>query len=255
MSYKDAACSTKLGIIPPDYPATIWPTDKLRAIQHAILDSIRKKQTGGAKPIFNSCTFRAGYIVVSCGNDETTDWLKAAMPKLEPWKDAQIKIVLEKDIPRPLIFTCHFPELDSTSTEDILNLLDGQNSGLNVQEWRVLRRVQKGKVTELTIAIDPISAIVIKKHHYWLNYGFSTVQLRTKAKTPEKDAEPEVPKPPALQRTEEQPCTSASAIAATAVSVTQTDEQPCCSKDAPHATKPAPMSSAQRVEEGIRMRK
>ncbi|XP_053945535.1 uncharacterized protein LOC128855012 [Anastrepha ludens] len=248
MSYKDAACSTKLGIIPPDYPTTVWSTERLTAIQHAILEAIRKKQTGAAKPKFNSCTFRPGYIVISCGCDDTANWLKEVVPKLKPWKDAQLKIVQEADIPRPQIFVGHFPELDSPSTEDIISLLDGQNEGLNTNDWRVLNRVRKGTVVEITIAIDPISAEVIKTSNNWLNYGFGKTQLRPKSKgpiDPPKVTEQD-PDPSAKQSSEE-----AGTLTPTA-SIAQDDKASCPR----HEPKKPTTSGTWRhnVAEGIRMR-
>ncbi|XP_053961872.1 uncharacterized protein LOC128865629 [Anastrepha ludens] len=248
MSYKDAACSTKLGIIPPNYPTTIWSTEKLTAIQHAILEAIRKKQTGPAKPKFNSCSFRPGYIVISCVCDDTANWLKEAVPKLKPWKYAQLKIVQEADIPRSQIFVGHFPELDSTSTEDIISLLDGQNEGLNTNDWRVLNRVRKGTVVEITVAIDPISTEVIKTLNNCLNYGFGKTQLRPKSKGPidppkvtEKDSEPSV-----KQISEE-----AGALTPTA-SIALDDKASCFRHE---AEKPTTTGTWRyNVAEGIRMR-
>ncbi|XP_036343240.1 uncharacterized protein LOC118752423 [Rhagoletis pomonella] len=142
-SFRDALCEVKLGIVPENYPATVWSTDELRAIQNAILRAIRGNKDSAIKPIFDGCTFRPGWLSIICRDAVTAEWIRATVPKIAPWKGAKMKVVADRETPRPIILVGFFPELDSSRNEDALLLLQGQNEGLKIMDWRVLNRLHK----------------------------------------------------------------------------------------------------------------
>lgn len=183
----------RMGIIPPDYPQTTWSAEQLAQIQNAILDRVRQLKKGSEKPSFNGCTFRPGWLSIACADLATAKWLEANLPAIQPWKDAKLKIVEDKEVSRPQIYIGYFSETPSTSNESILSLVEGQNLGLQVGDWRVLQRVQKGSKIELTIAMDPISAKSLDEREHRINYGFGKAKIHPKAKTaakPQRTAAP-----------------------------------------------------------------
>ncbi|KAL7735694.1 hypothetical protein ACLKA6_002571 [Drosophila palustris] len=88
-SYSAVTSAEKFAVIPSGYPKALLSTKELSAVQEAILDVIRTQRQGAVKPFFTGCTFRPGWLLISCANRETADWLKAAMPKLKLWPGAK----------------------------------------------------------------------------------------------------------------------------------------------------------------------
>ncbi|KAL7725781.1 hypothetical protein ACLKA6_017611 [Drosophila palustris] len=83
-------------------------------------------------------------------------------------------------MPRPQIYVGYFPKTEKCSNEDILQLLEGQNSALRIGDWRTLNRVERGKHVELTLSVDPVSDDLLKSQGYTLCYGFGLVNVRPK---------------------------------------------------------------------------
>ncbi|KAM8701915.1 hypothetical protein ACLKA7_005225 [Drosophila subpalustris] len=75
-------------------------------------------------------------------------------------------------MPRPQIYVGYFPKTEKCSNEDILQLLEGQNSALRIGDWRTLNRVERGKHVELTLSVDPVFDDL-------LCYGFGLVNGTT----------------------------------------------------------------------------
>ncbi|KAL7735695.1 hypothetical protein ACLKA6_002572 [Drosophila palustris] len=167
---------------PSGYPKALLSTKELSAVQEAILDVIRTQRQGAVKPFFTGCTFRPGWLLISCANRETADWLKAAMPKLKLWPGAKVELVADADMPKPQVYIGHFPKTEKYSNEDILQLLEGQNSALRTGDWRILNRVERGKQIELTFAVDPNSDEKLKSVGHRLCYGFGQVIVRQRGK-------------------------------------------------------------------------
>ncbi|KAM8702160.1 hypothetical protein ACLKA7_000899 [Drosophila subpalustris] len=136
----------KVCVIPSGYPKVLLSTKELSAVQEAILDVIRTQRQGAVKPSFTGCTFRPGWLLISCANRETADWLKAAMPKLKLWPGAKVELVADADMPKPQVYIGHFPKTEKYSNEDILQLLEGQNSAPWLGDWRILNRVDRGNI-------------------------------------------------------------------------------------------------------------
>ncbi|KAL7724221.1 hypothetical protein ACLKA6_020027 [Drosophila palustris] len=63
-------------------------------------------------------------------------------------------------MPKPQVYIGYFPKTEKYSNEDILQLLEGQNRALRIEDWRILNRVDRGK----------------------LCYGFGQVHMKQKSK-------------------------------------------------------------------------
>ncbi|KAL7743859.1 hypothetical protein ACLKA6_000263 [Drosophila palustris] len=44
------------------------------------------------------------WLLISCANKETAEWLKAAVPKLKLWTGAKVELVAEADMPKPQVY-------------------------------------------------------------------------------------------------------------------------------------------------------
>ncbi|KAL7726498.1 hypothetical protein ACLKA6_001120 [Drosophila palustris] len=96
-------------------------------------------------------------------------------------------------MPRSQIYVGYFPKTEKCSNEDILQLLEGQNSALRIGDWRTLNRVERGKHVELTLSVDPVSDDLLKSQGYTLCYGFGLVNVRPKNRHSVGEASQELP--------------------------------------------------------------
>ncbi|KAM8714838.1 hypothetical protein ACLKA7_001241 [Drosophila subpalustris] len=155
-SYSEVTSAERFAVIPMGYPKALFSTKELSKVQEAILDVIRTQRQGAIKPYFTGC-FRPGWLLISCANKETADWLKATVPELKLWTGAKVELVAEANMPKPQVYIGYFPKTEKYFNEDILQLLEGQNRALCIGDWRILNRVDRGKQIELTFSVDPLS--------------------------------------------------------------------------------------------------
>ncbi|KAM8702584.1 hypothetical protein ACLKA7_001920 [Drosophila subpalustris] len=181
-SYSEVTSAKRFAVIPMGYPKALFSTKELSRVQEAILDVIRTQRQGAIKPYFTGCTFRPGWLLISCANKETADWLKATVPELKPWTGAKMELVAEANMPKPQVYIGYFPKTEKYSNEDILQLLEGQNRALRIGDWRILNRVDRGKQIELTFSVDPLSDEQLQSVGYRLCYGFGQVHIRQRSK-------------------------------------------------------------------------
>lgn len=182
-SYRQALEGIKVGILHANFPEVLLDNEQLGKIQGAILKLIlAKKKDDQCRPGFQGTQWKPGYLIVSCNNERTAEWLIASENTLIPWEGATLKVVKEADIPRNKIVTAYIPNSAEDSNETILDLIESQNLGLKATGWKVLRRTEEGKVSLLTMAIDNASASQIEKDGPTVYYKFSTVQLRLRGK-------------------------------------------------------------------------
>lgn len=168
----------RLAVIPSDYPNTIWTDEKLKLIQTAVLDKIIECKKGNLKPQFAGCSYKPGWLLFKCKGHNSELWVREHVPTLKPWQDAKLKVVSEEEIPKSEIFVGYFPEKPETLTSRILSLIEGQNEDLSVEFWKVLNRISKNKIEEITFAIDPSSICKLKELGYHISYGYGTVHIR-----------------------------------------------------------------------------
>ena len=179
-SYRQVLTGMKLGIIPESFPGTLLTVDQMKATQEAIMDRIVEQKDGATKPKFLGSTFKPGWLVLNCADEATTIWLKGIVHKIKPWEGANLKAVEDADIPRAQILVGYFPGCNETPSDRILSLIQGQNEGVRVEEWKVLGRVNQNNTATLTLSTDHNSAEVLKRNQYMVNFRFGQVQLRVK---------------------------------------------------------------------------
>ncbi|XP_030377449.1 uncharacterized protein LOC115626271 [Scaptodrosophila lebanonensis] len=171
----------KLAVIPAQYPDELWTVNQLTTIQGAILSAIRNQRDGALKPTFARCNLSTGWLQLWCENDGTADWLMETMPRLKLWPGAEARVVPVADMKRSVIYVGYFPYSADSTTDEILQLVEGQNVGLRVGAWRVIHRITKGTAEEIALSVDPASADKLNALGNKLNYAFGRVKMRPKS--------------------------------------------------------------------------
>ncbi|XP_071053658.1 uncharacterized protein [Onthophagus taurus] len=194
-SFKQVLEGKKMGIADSLFPEVNLTTAQMQAIQEVIISRIvdlSEGHEGDIKPKFLGTTFKAGWLVVNCENQETADWIKSVTPTLQPWEGASLMAIDEKELPRATIMNAYFPNSADEKSDRILKIVKGQNEGLNTNEWRVLKRTTEGSSAFLTLSVDHPSVENLKRTNYKVSYKFGQITLRQKSgkPTPQKE-EPE----------------------------------------------------------------
>ncbi|KAJ8914925.1 hypothetical protein NQ315_016079 [Exocentrus adspersus] len=93
----------------------------------------------GPQVRFQGCTHRPGWLLITCTDRESATWLEDAIKRLQPWEGAHLKLVEEKDLPKPHICVAYIPKEGGSTAEEVLSLLRQQNRSLNTRVWIIGR--------------------------------------------------------------------------------------------------------------------
>ncbi|XP_063623524.1 uncharacterized protein LOC134795557 [Cydia splendana] len=192
-SFREVAGSSRVGIRNSDPMSE----DQMKLV-HRHLNLAMVTQWANAKggaPQFLGFIHKTGWILVTCVNQASRDWLVNEVPNLKPWPEAKLSVIPEGELPKPATAITFIPESEAASVEEALALIRVQNFGLNTELWKVLgeKAEQGGKV--VTFALDEPSAETLKANRGEVAIGFKKVLFRLKGG----------PNAPPAQQTEQQP--------------------------------------------------
>lgn len=177
--YSEVANYIRIGILPEGFPNIELSTQQLTATQNEILKKVAEQRKEPIKPKFGSRVFRPGHMIVTCKNQDTANWLKETISQIQPWENACLIAVDEKDIPRPEILVGFFPLSEQDSNEEIFALVESQNEGLLVDSWRVLKRYTvKQHHVELMFTVDNVSMKSLESNKFIIDYKFGVAYIR-----------------------------------------------------------------------------
>lgn len=195
MTFRDAMVGISVAIMPKKFPDMLLETSQMDLIQEEILEKIAKEKNEAFKPQFTGSTYKAGYLVLTCENELVSDWVKKAITTIVPWEGAELWATEEDKMPHPNILIARLPNSSGLKTEKIMDLIQGQNTGLNTHVWRTLRRLDQSTNVLIIWATDQESINTLEKNEMWIHYRFGKLQLKQKkAKTePNKTNAPDGP--------------------------------------------------------------
>lgn len=180
MDYKEALTGIRMGIIPKNFPAEMMSADEIDKLQDYIMEQVLGLEGAGFTPAFRGSAARQGWLMVTCGNEPTAEWLQRSADNFKPWEGAKLRALGEDLLPKPIVLTGYFPHSAGTETEKILKFVNIQNENLDTKEWKVLKRIEEGKSVLLALLIDAMSAEHLKRDNYNLNFRFGQVRLRAR---------------------------------------------------------------------------
>lgn len=177
--YSEVTNYIRIGILPEGFPNIELSTQQLTMTQNEILKNVAAQRKERVKPKFGNCLFRPGHMIVICKNQDTANWLKAKISLIQPWENACLIAVEEKDIPRPEVLVGFFPRSEQDTNDEILTFVESQNEGLVVDAWRVLKRyVVKQHHVELVFTVDDVSLKSLENCKFTIDYKFGVAYLR-----------------------------------------------------------------------------
>ncbi|CAG9772650.1 unnamed protein product [Ceutorhynchus assimilis] len=146
-SYKAVAGTTRVGLIPPDYPSAA-----------GFLEAVPNMPDRGPQVRFQGFTHRSGWLQITCADDSTLVWLEGATKDLKPWVGTEIRVVKGVDLPIPHVYVMFLhddKDGQRLAPEEVLLRLRKMNHGLNTREWIILHRESSGMGQTWTSTTDP----------------------------------------------------------------------------------------------------
>lgn len=184
-SYRTAASGIKVGIIHYNYPKDQFNSEELDLIQCSIMDAVDQlRRTQSSQVRFENSSFRPGWLLVTCADEQSAEWLESAVNTslIKPWDGAKLKVVVGHDIPQSHICIAFIPDdRNKKLTADvILARLKAMNHSLPTDEWGVLHREDSGPGQVWTFTVDEASLEALRKLEFRPYFGFGRVHFRVK---------------------------------------------------------------------------
>nr|XP_022910615.1 uncharacterized protein LOC111421669 [Onthophagus taurus] len=193
LTYKAAVSGIRVGLIHPDYPAQQFNVEQVGLLRREVISAVDNIQKGGVRTQvrFEGCATRPGWLLVTCADACSKDWLVNTANSLHPWEGAQIKAVEGKDIPRPHVCVAYIPDDEANvplTKETVLTRLEVMNNSLQTSEWTVLNTTRSGPGQTWTFAVDEVSCNALEELCWRPYFGYGRIQFRLKGKGVENPA-------------------------------------------------------------------
>lgn len=173
------AASHKVAVVEEGYPKAQMDPERLKAVQQSILEAYDHLTLQGSQVRFERCTFRSGYLIVTCADKDSAGWLKEIVPSLSPWEGASLQALDGEALPKPHVCTTFVQdEAEPVKVATILNRLGVSNRGLRTNLWTVWGSTRSGKGTVWTFSMDTESMDYLKKANMEAYFGFGRLRFR-----------------------------------------------------------------------------
>lgn len=156
---------------------------QMQQIQDLIMKEIvPNKSSSDRGPRFLNCVQKSEWLVITCADKFSHDWLEKIVYNLKPWEGAKLLFVEGDRSHRPITGKVWIPGLESNET--ILKRLEAQNKGLNTFKWKVLHRQDFEAAQTLIVCMDRESCQVLQEQENkaFLNFGQVTFKLKNSTK-------------------------------------------------------------------------
>lgn len=134
-----------LCIVPAGYPYIGLTPQQQKTIKEALLEKILDNVYLNCKPKFAYCKSKLDYLLLSCKNHATAEWVKIAVSALVPLTNAQLYVLEAHKILHKEVLYVEF--VDECDDDDrIRGFLEKQNENLSTSAWIIRRKESNGKV-------------------------------------------------------------------------------------------------------------
>ncbi|CAK1579664.1 unnamed protein product [Parnassius mnemosyne] len=125
---------------------------------HRVLTQAITKTAFGAQPgmgtKFLGLIHKQRWILVTCLNKASQDWIVGEIGKLKPWPEAELSIIPESEMPKPQLGIAFVPLSEADSSEKAAVLMRAQNKGLRIELWKILNRRDEKNGFLVTFSLD-----------------------------------------------------------------------------------------------------
>lgn len=125
-------------------------------VKTALTDAFDDVAEGQQPPRFSGVNLRGGFLLASCADQATKDWLVRVVEKCVPWEGAKLSTCDAKDVPKPVRTLVWIPG-PAQEPEKTLKCLRMQNPGLQTNTWTVVDTKPDPKGQQLVLLMDEAS--------------------------------------------------------------------------------------------------
>lgn len=173
-NFADITASTKVGIIDANRPIT---ADMAAKVEDEIGRHVDMLSGGG--PRILGFTVRGGILILTCLNSATRDWLANRIGDFKPWEGSSLKLVDERDLPKPVVVVAFVPN-SKVDGKTLLHRLHVQNEEVGCDRWRVIHEKPEGNGQTYCFGLDSSMLPALQKKSCALFLGMRVVQFRVK---------------------------------------------------------------------------
>lgn len=175
-SESSSVSTINMGLIPLDLFANPFGKSEMDNLQESIIDAAIETSSE-IKPEFEGCFPRKGWLMVSCTNRNTADWLINNADVIRNKSHLELTVIEETDFPRSYYVHGTFPDSQGLPNEKILGTIEAQNQ-LKASTWKVLQRKwSEGSAVELSFAVDSNSYSKLRDCKGRIAYRFGHIRL------------------------------------------------------------------------------
>lgn len=182
MSYRDAVTGIKVAITAANFPEVELTLEQLNKVDDAIMNAVEAIPLDGIRVSFSYCSYKPGYMILTCVNEESKKWITSTIPTLTPWEGAKLKCMDGDDLPKPFIHLVWIPGQVEITPKSILERMMRQNEGMCTTNWVVVNDLKNEKGHTLTVSVDAKSEKYLKERDYSVYLRFGKVTFRPKGK-------------------------------------------------------------------------
>lgn len=179
-TYEQIVSRVILGIIPAGYPEVELTPEQQEVVKDALLEKVLEQRREKFKPKFVYCKARAGYVLLSCQDSTTANWVKTAVSELVPWEEAILEALEEAHIPRKEVLLAFFYRSKKDDNDTIRGYLESQNDDLDTSAWKILHRTARNEHVKWAFTVDAASMQVLEDRQLVVNYKFGQTLFRKK---------------------------------------------------------------------------
>ena len=107
-------------------------------------------------PRFDRSGLAQGVYRITCADQSSLDWLKAAAPRIEPIEGHSFEVIELSQLNRLKSVRVWVPG-EKSDPKTILSRLAKQNQGLDTSEWRLIQRQESDKGQLLVLGVSEVS--------------------------------------------------------------------------------------------------
>lgn len=153
-TYSQALSCIKLGITPVDPVKSPMSSEEMEIVKKAIKKELREKDDAEKHPEFEAMSFKSGWMIITCSNEDTAVWLRARFDKVKATSGLDITLVEQDKFPKTYIVNGFFGSSEDETNEDMLTYIGNQNKGLPAKSWQVISRTREGQMDHLVLGMD-----------------------------------------------------------------------------------------------------
>ncbi|XP_075165250.1 uncharacterized protein LOC142237739 [Haematobia irritans] len=172
----DDGC-VNMGLIPLDLFENPFDQTQIDRLQEAIIDAAIETRSE-IKPEFEGCLPRKGWLMVTCTNRNTAEWLRSNVHVIKEKSRVQLTVVEETDFPCSYYVQGSFPNSQGLANSKILDTIEAQNQ-LKASTWKVLQRKwSEGSTVHLSLSVDAKSWTKLAETNGRIAYRFGHINLQ-----------------------------------------------------------------------------